>query len=294
LRIQTARTTSKTRSCATPSCRSPSAHRHSRALETHILSRFLADRGNSSTDSDGFSRLLTAKQLAGHLAVSESRVREQARIGELPSIKLGHYVRFRLDDVKRYISLTSRITTTMNSPANIAALEHRVRTNRSFGRIKWPQSNPSKNKRVPEELADVVTAWTTVLWAHAVHEDGFISQQRRRLKSIFRRQSYKSIAGNISNSTNCRPSRRRELWYEGQTDRRPSCVADIRSRFDKHIMPRIGAPRLDKIGVGTVEKAPRRRARAGLCAPHHQHNHQDYRCRLSRRHPPRRSDRQFH
>jgi integrase len=45
-----------------------------------------------------------------------------------------------------------------------------------------------------------------------------------------------------------------ELWYEGKTDRRPSCVADIRSRLDKHIMPQIGALRLDKIGVGTVEK----------------------------------------
>src|SRR5271170_1227919 len=45
-----------------------------------------------------------------------------------------------------------------------------------------------------------------------------------------------------------------ELWYEGKTDRRPSCVADIRTRLDKHIIPQIGALRLDKIGVGTVEK----------------------------------------
>ena len=45
-----------------------------------------------------------------------------------------------------------------------------------------------------------------------------------------------------------------EFWYEGKTDRRPSCVADIRSRLDKHIIPQIGALRLDKISVGTVEK----------------------------------------
>jgi integrase len=45
-----------------------------------------------------------------------------------------------------------------------------------------------------------------------------------------------------------------ELWYDSKTDSRPSCVADIRSRLDKHIMPQIGALRLDKIGVGTVEK----------------------------------------
>src|SRR5271167_5264935 len=45
-----------------------------------------------------------------------------------------------------------------------------------------------------------------------------------------------------------------ELWYDGKTDRRPSCVADIRSRLDKHILPLIGSFRLDKISVGTVEK----------------------------------------
>jgi len=45
-----------------------------------------------------------------------------------------------------------------------------------------------------------------------------------------------------------------ELWYDGKTDRRPSCVADIRTRLDKHILPQIGSFRLDKIGVANVEK----------------------------------------
>jgi excisionase family DNA binding protein len=77
-----------------------------KSLESQILWRLLAER-NGGINSDGFPRLLNAGQLAEHLAVPESWVREQARIGELPSIKLGHYVRFRLDDVKRYISQTT-------------------------------------------------------------------------------------------------------------------------------------------------------------------------------------------
>jgi excisionase family DNA binding protein len=139
-----------------------------RTLETQMLWRLLADR-SSATKSDGFPRLLNAKQLAEHLAVPESGVREQARLGQLPSIKLGHYVRFRLDDVQSYL----------NPPA----------TGRDAGRIHfdkedlWPPSNDTTNKTVLAELADVLTAWTTVLWAHAVHESGLISRLRRRLKS---------------------------------------------------------------------------------------------------------------
>jgi excisionase family DNA binding protein len=60
--------------------------------------------------SDGFPRLMNAGQLAEHLSLPETWVREQARIGELPSIKLGHYVRFRLEDVKRYIAESTSIT----------------------------------------------------------------------------------------------------------------------------------------------------------------------------------------
>jgi hypothetical protein len=45
-----------------------------------------------------------------------------------------------------------------------------------------------------------------------------------------------------------------ELWYDGKTDRGPSCVADIRTRLDKHILPLIGSFRLDKINVANVEK----------------------------------------
>jgi len=45
-----------------------------------------------------------------------------------------------------------------------------------------------------------------------------------------------------------------ELWYATKTDRRASSVADIRARLDQHIIPQLGALRLDKITVAAIEK----------------------------------------
>jgi integrase len=45
-----------------------------------------------------------------------------------------------------------------------------------------------------------------------------------------------------------------QRWYTSKTDRRPAYVADLRSRLDKHILPRIGETRLDRITVGAIEK----------------------------------------
>jgi integrase len=45
-----------------------------------------------------------------------------------------------------------------------------------------------------------------------------------------------------------------EAWFASKTDRRPSCVADLRSRLDKHILPRFGTQRLDRVTVGAIEK----------------------------------------
>ncbi|MGD0075362.1 MAG: helix-turn-helix domain-containing protein [Candidatus Binataceae bacterium] len=47
--------------------------------------------------------LLTAEQVAARWEVPESWVREQARTGKLPCLKLGHYRRFRAGDVDRFI-----------------------------------------------------------------------------------------------------------------------------------------------------------------------------------------------
>jgi integrase len=57
-----------------------------------------------------------------------------------------------------------------------------------------------------------------------------------------------------------------ELWYESKTDRRASHVADLRIRLDKHILPRLGSLRLDKITVGMIEKL-RNDLRAAEYAP---------------------------
>jgi hypothetical protein len=70
-------------------------------LQSQIMWRLVSLRNISA---EGLPPLMNAKKLAEHLAVPEFWIREQARIGELPSIKLGHYVRFRLDDVQRHIS----------------------------------------------------------------------------------------------------------------------------------------------------------------------------------------------
>ena len=48
--------------------------------------------------------LLTADQVAEQLQVSDEWVRECARRGDLPSVKLGRYRRFTQDDVDAYIA----------------------------------------------------------------------------------------------------------------------------------------------------------------------------------------------
>jgi hypothetical protein len=44
-----------------------------------------------------------------------------------------------------------------------------------------------------------------------------------------------------------------ERWFAGKTDRRPSHVRDLRIRLDKHILPRLGSERLDRITVAMIE-----------------------------------------
>jgi excisionase family DNA binding protein len=48
-------------------------------------------------------RLLDAKAIADRLGVPESWVRESARSGAMPHVRLGRYVRFDLDDVEGWI-----------------------------------------------------------------------------------------------------------------------------------------------------------------------------------------------
>lgn len=48
-------------------------------------------------------RLLDAKAIAERLGVPESWVRESARSGSIPCVRLGRYVRFDLADVERWL-----------------------------------------------------------------------------------------------------------------------------------------------------------------------------------------------
>jgi excisionase family DNA binding protein len=76
-----------------------------KALESVLLSMLL----RQPTDSDPAAsqpsgELLTAPEAAKILNVPESWVREQARLGELPSVRLGHYVRFRSDELRAFLA----------------------------------------------------------------------------------------------------------------------------------------------------------------------------------------------
>lgn len=78
-----------------------------KTLEGLLLSLILSQR-NGGYGSNMPTGLLDAPELAKRLGVPESWVREQARLGNLPSFRLGHYVRFRLEEVERYLAEQSR------------------------------------------------------------------------------------------------------------------------------------------------------------------------------------------
>ena len=61
--------------------------------------------GASASDPD---KLLTARQLAERLNVPESWVRNEERAGQIPSVRLGKYVRFKWPDVERALAERAR------------------------------------------------------------------------------------------------------------------------------------------------------------------------------------------
>ncbi len=75
-----------------------------KTLEGTLLSLMLSERIASKGCGGAASRLMTARELAELFGVPESWVREQARLGNLPSFKLGHYVRFRIEEVERFLT----------------------------------------------------------------------------------------------------------------------------------------------------------------------------------------------
>lgn len=54
-----------------------------------------------------------------------------------------------------------------------------------------------------------------------------------------------------------------ERWFQTKVQRRPSHVCDLRQRLDKHILPRFGKIRLDRISVAEMDKFRDGLAKAG-------------------------------
>ena len=78
------------------------------ALLLVLASRWLvettAKANEQQSKPDTASNLATAGELANHLNLPESWVRTEERLGRIPSVRLGKYVRFRLSDVERALA----------------------------------------------------------------------------------------------------------------------------------------------------------------------------------------------
>ena len=75
-----------------------------KTLEGALLALMLSQRFASGASKNLDSALLSAPELAKLFGVPQSWVREQARLGNLPSFKLGHYVRFKIEEVERFLA----------------------------------------------------------------------------------------------------------------------------------------------------------------------------------------------
>ena len=73
-------------------------------LEGTLLSILFGYRTTASRSGGNDGKLLSAPQVAKTFDVPESWVREQARLGNLPSIRLGHYVRFKPAEIARFVA----------------------------------------------------------------------------------------------------------------------------------------------------------------------------------------------
>ena len=69
-----------------------------KTLVKESLCEVLADKEQAKLPA-----LFTADQLAQMWSLPKSRISEAARRGEIPCVKVGHYVRFREEDVAEFI-----------------------------------------------------------------------------------------------------------------------------------------------------------------------------------------------
>jgi excisionase family DNA binding protein len=77
-----------------------------------LASRWLIETTAKANELDSMAgsppNLVTAGELASHLNLPESWVRTEERLGRIPSVRLGKYVRFRLSDVERALAQKPR------------------------------------------------------------------------------------------------------------------------------------------------------------------------------------------
>jgi excisionase family DNA binding protein len=77
-------------------------------LASRLLVATAAKANEQESKTGGATNLVTAGELAAHLNLPESWVRTEERLGRIPSIRLGKYVRFRLSDVERALAQKPR------------------------------------------------------------------------------------------------------------------------------------------------------------------------------------------
>jgi excisionase family DNA binding protein len=75
------------------------------AWQSQLLARLMAaPPAPAAPKQPEPEQLLTAREVAQRYSVPETWVYEQARLGKLPSVQLGRYVRFRLAEVEKTIA----------------------------------------------------------------------------------------------------------------------------------------------------------------------------------------------
>lgn len=77
-------------------------------LASRLLVETTAKTNEQESKTGSAINLVTASELAAHLNLPESWIRTEERLGRIPSVRLGKYVRFRLSDVERALAQKPR------------------------------------------------------------------------------------------------------------------------------------------------------------------------------------------
>lgn len=80
------------------------------AVLEELLRRIVREEIKAAVNGNGHNSpaLLSAEAAAKLFDVPKTWIAETARRGELPSVRLGHYVRFRLEDLQAFIESNGR------------------------------------------------------------------------------------------------------------------------------------------------------------------------------------------